>query len=341
MIIYENDDLLKECETDNSVIPAFVSTFAESSFYIVEAINKDFNAMFESIGIDELAVYESTGTQVVYEGVELSKLKEKFINFFTACWKKIKGAFENALNKVKYMNKNTKEIIKNLDENILDSYPTDYKFGIIHRPIDPNKTKYAENAKTYADEVHSEFEKLVNNGDVSADSIADKENELSEKVCEKISGINNLSKNDVTEMNKAIREQHVEEIEVDISYVRNRLKNMKSDLESGFINQIKNDYKESRKMIDSMISAVKKYTDGMIVVSSAEMRVLRDIVSASTGAKNTSLDIYRRYNTELINIFVKMVSKKKKEEKKEVVHNSVDYTAESYQLDQILKAFDF
>ena len=123
MIIFENEDLLK-VEADMSVIPAHTLTFSENALYVAEAIERDFNEMIKNIGINELAVYESTGMQIVYEGEKLKSFKEAIIKFFQEMWKKIKAAFEavmvkfNELRKKvnKLLPKNTSSDLDKLDE---------------------------------------------------------------------------------------------------------------------------------------------------------------------------------------------------------------------------------
>ena len=69
----EYNDLLN-VKADMSVIPAYSMSFAENALFVAEAVEKDFNTLFQNIGIQELAVFESTGVQVVYENEKLDKL---------------------------------------------------------------------------------------------------------------------------------------------------------------------------------------------------------------------------------------------------------------------------
>lgn len=91
MMTYEE---FSKIPANRSVIPSSCESFAESTFYVAEAAQRSFNKFFEEVGITELAIFESTGTVIIYEGEKLNKFKEGFQKVLENVWASIKAAFE-------------------------------------------------------------------------------------------------------------------------------------------------------------------------------------------------------------------------------------------------------
>ena len=53
------------------------------------------NKLFESAGIEELAVFESTGCEIVYEGARFEELKKTVVSIFVKIWEAAKKMFAN------------------------------------------------------------------------------------------------------------------------------------------------------------------------------------------------------------------------------------------------------
>lgn len=135
-MIYENEELLKSCGTNTSVIPEHVMSASEAALYVCESIESSYNKLFEEIGINELAVYESTGEMICYtEADQNESLGQKFINFFKETWEKIKGFFLGIITQIKDKIKENKEkmgtdIVNKIKSNI-SKVPNDSNFGEI------------------------------------------------------------------------------------------------------------------------------------------------------------------------------------------------------------------
>ena len=82
---------------DRSVIPSSCASFSESAYYVAEASQRYFNEFFENVGITELAIFEATGTVVVYEGEKLDAFKKGVADIFAKIWQAIKGAYERIM----------------------------------------------------------------------------------------------------------------------------------------------------------------------------------------------------------------------------------------------------
>lgn len=343
MIIYENEELLREVQTDMSVIPANTLTFSENALYVAEAVERDFNEMFETIGVNELAVFESTGMQIVYEGKTLKDFKDTVINFFKQAWAKIKAFFESALVKFQSFSKEVKKMIPEIKESDLEALPKDKTFGKTHEFEELNKSlmvlgSYGDNAIDYASKVSDQFEKLSKQDGLDSKQVAEKANELEKDICSKVSGIPNVDNS--SEMTKAIGKKLLgEEIEADLEFVKKNLTTIRNIVVAGSpVKSIKESYKKSRKFIDDQIKTIKGYTDERIKVSNSEIKVIRSIMHCLTQANGKGLDVAKRQFNEYRNILVRVAVALGKEKK---VANESTTTPYSAQLDLIEAAFNF
>ena len=99
--VSENTDILGSAPS-TVVMPDFNTTL-ESAVFVGSLCEEAYTDLMESIGLEELVVYESTGSEIVYEdgnGNETSKgaeLKNKITGFFKKIWDGIKAMFEKAI----------------------------------------------------------------------------------------------------------------------------------------------------------------------------------------------------------------------------------------------------
>ena len=342
MIIYENEELLREVQTDMSVIPANTLTFSENALYVAEVVERDFNEMFEAIGVNELAVFESTGMQIVYEGKTLKDFKDTVINFFKQAWAKIKAFFESALVKFQSFSKEVKKMIPEIKESDLAALPKDKTFGKTHEFEELNNSilvlgKYGDNAKDYASKVSDQFEKLSKQDGLDSKQIAEKADELEKDICSKVSGIPNVDNS--SEMIKAIGKELLgEEVEADCEFVKKNLTTIRNIVVAGSpVKSIKESYKKSRSFIDDQIKTIKGYTDERAKVASSELRVIKSIMHCMNQANGKGLDVAKRQFNEYRNILVRVAIALGKTNKK-ATNESTSYSA---QLDLIEAAFDF
>ena len=304
MIVYENNELLREIQTNRSVIPAYSMTFAENSLYVAEAIEEGYNKLFQSIGINELAVFESTGMQIIYEGEKLQNFKDTVIKFFQDAWAAIKGAFEVALEKFDAMTKEARKNIYKVSADDVDKLANEKNFGKTHNFNIKNRV-YGNNACDYADQVSNEFKRLVNKNELTQEEIASKKDELMENICKKVSG---LDVSNVTDMKEAIKKDIIgEEIEVTKDFVKKNLNELTGIVIAGnSVKHIKNLYKTSRKYIDNCISRIRKTTDNEIRVAKEEISVLKNILTCMNSANGVALDATKKRYAEYRNILFKV-----------------------------------
>lgn len=339
-IIYENEDILSEVKADMSVIPANTLSFSENALYVAEAVERDFNEMFESIGVNELAVFESTGVQIVYEGDEQKSLKEKIIGFFKKLWEKIKAAFEAALVKFEALKMQAKKQIPTIKESDIEGFDDDKKFGKSHEFGELMHRSYGRNAADYAKFVSDEFAKLAKKEGLEATEVADKAKELEEDICAKVSGFDGVKS--VKEMQDAMVEKLMgDEVEVDKAFIKKHLDEINGIVIQGSsVKHIKELYKTSRKYIDECIKTAKSYTDERAKVMSSEVKVLKSIGQCMNSANGKALDISKRRYTEYRNILVRIAIALGKVKKEEVKANNESTVMERH-LELIESALDF
>lgn len=99
--IYEAEDQItpvdpEELQNDPTAEdPAPESNDIEESAAAIIAQNEaNYTNIMKSIGITELSIYESTGTEMIYESANIKGFFSKIKEFFVKLWNKIKGMFK-------------------------------------------------------------------------------------------------------------------------------------------------------------------------------------------------------------------------------------------------------
>lgn len=306
MIMYENEQLLKETQADMSIIPAYTMTFAENSLFVAEATEKVFNELFQQVGVNELAVFESTGMQIVYEGENLKQFKDMVVNAFKKLWSAIKGFFEGILNKFNTMSKEAKKNLFKVDASDVDKLNDDLKFGKTHEFNIDDVVKHQYSAVDFGKKILHEFKALAAKEGLTEDDVKEKKNEIEEKICSEISGISDVKT--ASDMKKAMMEQLVgKEIEATKSFVKSNLTELDKIVFAGdSIKHIKELYKTNRKYIDTCISYAKGLTDSEIKVSKAAVSTLKQVSNCMTTANGVVCDASRKRYNEYRNILFRV-----------------------------------
>ena len=90
----------------------FEENAMDSAYRIVAENTANWNSIMEAIGIDELIVYESTGSEIVYEAGTISGIFTKIKEFFKKLLEKIKGIFAKFMTVLNSWTKSEKEFVK-------------------------------------------------------------------------------------------------------------------------------------------------------------------------------------------------------------------------------------
>ena len=316
-IIFENSELTGS--GIKSVIPDYVMSFSEAALFVAEASSVDYNNLMESIGVEELAVYESTGMEIVYEGERLDNFKEKIVNFFKKIWESIKEFFEKILN---WFEEKRKEVVKKMGAKInaadLKNLPENTVFGRMHDygNFKDEADKIEKNTDSFVKDVCSKFEDVcrgVNETDKESKSKALQDGdrlkeELSGKVVKEISGTSATS---IDEAKKALEKKLIgTEFEVNKNNIGKYLPGLLEITTAGKVNSsIKTLYKSNKKMIDDAIGRARKYTDSRAICAGKEVFVYREIMTCSTALTGKIMDIYKKLFTESRSVLVKVYFK--------------------------------
>lgn len=123
-------DMLQDDETAEDVAPA-TSDIEETAATIIAQNEANYATIMKSIGIAELAVYESTGAEMIYEGANIKGFFAKVKEFFVKLWNKVKGLFKKffaligsyTMKDKDFINKYKKDLLKvNLKDFTVKGY---------------------------------------------------------------------------------------------------------------------------------------------------------------------------------------------------------------------------
>lgn len=346
----EEVDYVGYVEANMDVIPSYALTFSEAALYLAEDAENQFGELFKNIGISELAVFESTGMEVIYEGEKLNNFKEGFIKLWNTIWSNIKGFFENILEKFNKMKTEAKKkLYKKADLNNLKTKDKNGKekvFGKTHK-FDSSlmNAKYSDLAVGYAHRVSERFEKLAGqqNNENLSEEINNKQKQVEEEVCSVVSGISGVK--DVKNMKEELKKKLMgEEIEATVAFVKSNYDEMRELVIGNKIEKsIKKDFAAAKKFINDRIKEVKKYKDDRAKVAKSEVKSLITICNCMNSCRGVLYDVMSRRYNEYRNIVVRVnmacgkANGESKDEKKE------EKVSESYssQLDLVESLFEW
>ena len=98
-MVYEN--VITDTKTNMNLIPSFAS-MNEAVFYVLEENENNFSQMIRSLGLRELAVFESTGSVLLYEAdsEEAKAADGEKVGFVAKAWANIRAVFEALMKKL-------------------------------------------------------------------------------------------------------------------------------------------------------------------------------------------------------------------------------------------------
>lgn len=115
---------------DESAIDAIECKFEpgiEAAVNIVAESEENYNKIMQAIGVHELAVFESTGSEMIYEGADISALMKKVKEFFMNILKKIKGLIDKFIAMVDSFVKSDADFVKKYSSKIITVNSKDLK----------------------------------------------------------------------------------------------------------------------------------------------------------------------------------------------------------------------
>lgn len=333
--VFENEDILNSAKPV-AVFPEYCS-YTEATLYIAESCEKSFNELMLNIGVNELAVFESTGSQIIYEGAKLDKFKNDVIKFFQDMWGRIKAFYEDTIGT--FIKKIKESNAKKINELKLDNVNfgkdgkktfgevNEFKFGTM------TLQGMAANAEAILEKSNKEFDRLVEKADEKQDIIIDglKDKYNARYIISEISGIDTDRVSDACKQLKAIFLG--DKVKVDKKYIEDNIKAMKEVVTGKKIpDEIKKSYNDAKKMIDESIKNVKDTKDKHIMVAPAKIMIAKDINNTLNSIRGAVFSLYATQYSQYRNVIVKLMIASASKVKTE----SVAYTSQLDLLESVL-----
>lgn len=311
-----NVEMLNEVQANMSIFPDLPMSFSEMSILVDEVSESGFNQLFEAAGINELAVFESTGSMIIYEGENLANFKKSAKKLFQDIWAAIKGFFtkiyQTINNKIKeFKDKVGNDIINKIN---LDNIDDDANLGKMHDFSRFKKWDIKSDVRALAREIQSKFNDARKSNDVD-EEVADLMDSYKKKIMETAYTVEGSN---VTEYKKNLRKKlegeikEVKKSDVDITELK---KVLAGDFSKKTFSA---DYTAMKGEIDDIISGINKMDDDATKTISKEISLLKDLVAATKAAIAVKADVAGSYFRESTNLIVRLtrLSKDTKEEKK-------------------------
>lgn len=166
----------------------------ESAYAVIAEMEANYNNIMQSIGISELAVFESTGQEMIYETSDVKgffgKLKEFFLNLLA----KVKGIFTKFFSMLDSYIKDDKDFINKYKKKLMEVNMKDFEYQGFEFDINAVKINNAhKNMRTIIDreinEVKSQTEETLR----SMLKNVEDESDLIEKLRGSVVGSSSLS----------------------------------------------------------------------------------------------------------------------------------------------------
>lgn len=118
----------RQVELTTGIIECAHEPGLEGAYHIVAESEANYNAIMQAVGVAELAVFESTGTEMVYEAGDVKGFFGKMKEFFLNLWEKIKGLFKKFFAMFDSYVKNDKEFVNKYKKDIVTANTKGFKY---------------------------------------------------------------------------------------------------------------------------------------------------------------------------------------------------------------------
>lgn len=313
------DSLLETIEANRSVIPSTCTSFEEQSMYVAEHAENILTGFLENVGINELAVYESTGEFVVYEGERLNELKAKAKSVLDRIWATIKAAYEKILAFFSSHTLNAKNKFKDLTSSDLDKFEANYNFGKTHDFSGIDKENFAEQAAKVRDQITARLDAGQQvKGEITTEYI--------------MAQITGTSDSKMGEAKKSVKKDMMgKEVSVDKSWFSSNWKTVYDVVMAGSSKKdIKKSYKNEKDKINECIKNLKNRKD--VDSINAVVKIYAKVTTTLHSMMGVKMDVCRKRLAEYTRLLAKVYAKKKVATKESFF---------GYQEDMVKEAFDW
>lgn len=118
----------RQVELTTGVIECAHEPGLEGAYHIVAESEANYNAIMQAVGVAELAVFESTGMEMVYEAGDVKGFFGKMKEFFLNLWEKIKGLFKKFFAMFDSYVKSDKDFINKYKKHLMTVNTKDFKY---------------------------------------------------------------------------------------------------------------------------------------------------------------------------------------------------------------------
>lgn len=321
-------------KADRTVIPEGCLSFSEQALYIAEASENEFNKLFESVGIEELAVFESTGSEVIYEGAKLDEFKKKAVQLFKDLWGKIKRGYEMIVDKFNEVTAGAKKNFPKLSNRDLERIKLEdsAKMGKVHE-YDFGGATPRENAHKLIMEINADFKSGKEDEDRA--SLRDK---YDDKIVSQISGTDKTS---IKEAKDALKKKYIgNEKDVDFAWAKKNFDYINMYTFEAPRKEIKASFNDEKTIIEGVIDEVKKFKETDVNYAKTTISLMRDVCNTLHQCMAVQMDALKHRHSECRNIYTKLyvASQKAVKESASVQNES---TIIATQQDLVDKSFDW
>lgn len=139
----------RELDLTTGVIECAHEPGLEGAYHIVAESEANYNAIMQAVGVAELAVFESTGAEMIYEAGDVKGFFGKMKEFFMNLWEKIKGLFKKFFAMFDSYTKNDKDFIAKYKKDIATANTKGFKYKGFNFTLD------AVDVQKSANKIHS------------------------------------------------------------------------------------------------------------------------------------------------------------------------------------------
>lgn len=245
----------RELELTTGIIECTHEPGLEGAYAIVAESEANYNAIMQAVGVAELAVYESTGYEMVYEAGDVKGFFGKVKEFFMNLLEKIRGLFKKFFSMFDSYTKNDKDFINKYKKHLLSVNTKNFKYKGFNFTLDAVDLDRASTA----------MQGVIPSGSTSGDitslqnEIAKSENrvELVEKMRGKAIGESSLEAGEFTkELFKKLRSGEDSKEEMDNISVTDQLIAISEN--SALKKAAEKQFKDLEKVIKEAIKTVEK-----------------------------------------------------------------------------------
>lgn len=245
----------RELELTTGIIECAHEPGLEGAYAIVAESEANYNAIMQAVGVAELAVYESTGYEMVYEAGDVKGFFGKVKEFFVNLLEKIRGLFKKFFAMFDSYTKNDKDFVNKYKKHLLSVNTRNFKYKGFNFTLDAVDVDKASTA------IQGVIPSGSTSGNISSlqAEIAKSENrvELVEKMRGKAIGESSLEAGEFTkELFKKLRSGEDTKEEMDNISVTDQLVAISEN--SALKKAAEKQYKDLEKTIKEAIKTVEK-----------------------------------------------------------------------------------